>query len=417
MILHAHPTGNANVRALVRYWHETGRLARFVTTIGVSAESTWPRVLPTSLVEGLGRRTYPVPTSKMVHRPLRESVRLVAGRVGLPFVDRHESGWASVDAVYRDLDRFVADGLSQRWGEVEDVYLYEDGACASFSVAAERPITRHYDLPTGYWRAKRSVLEREKERNPEWASTLTGDRDGGEKLARKDRELALADHVVVASTFTRRTLEEAPDLDAPVSVVPYGAPAPGPRVRPYTRNGPLRVLFVGALSQQKGLSYFFEAVECLREHVEVTVVGRARRRCRSLDRALRAHRWIPGTSHERVLALMGAHDVLVFPTLFDGFGLVVTEALSRGTPVIGTSACAVPDLITDGEEGFVVPPASADAIEASLVRLIRDRERLVTMGRRARRLAERSNWTDYAEGVTRSVETVVSSYRQVDLSR
>ena len=59
---------------------------------------------------------------------------------------------------------------------------------------------------------------------PAWAPTLTGLLDSEAKLERKTRELEMADAVIVASSFTRRTLETLPALRAPVYVIPYGSP-------------------------------------------------------------------------------------------------------------------------------------------------------------------------------------------------
>src|SRR5690606_1255034 len=93
-----------------------------------------------------------------------------------------------------------------------------------FAAARARGVRTFYDLPIGYWRAARELLTEEAERRPEWAATLHGNRDSAAKLERKDRELALADEVVVASSFTRTTLAKAPAFSGRVSVIPYGAP-------------------------------------------------------------------------------------------------------------------------------------------------------------------------------------------------
>ena len=64
------------------------------------------------------------------------------------------------------------------------------------------------------------------------------------------------------------------------------------------------------------------------------------------------HRRLPNAE---VLELMRSSDYLVFPTLHDTFGYVAIEALSRGTPVIGTDVCALPELIDDGRSGYLLP--------------------------------------------------------------
>jgi len=63
-----------------------------------------------------------------------------------------------------------------------------------------------------------------------------------------------------------------------------------------------------------------------------------------------------------VLELMRASDYLVFPTLHDTFGYVAIEALSRGTPVIATDVCALPEMIDDGSSGFLLPFEKDDEV-------------------------------------------------------
>ena len=105
---------------------------------------------------------------------------------------------------------------------------------------------------------------------------------------------------------------------------------------------------------------------------------------------------------------MSRQDVLVFPSLFEGFGLVMLEAMSRGLPVIATAHTAAPDVLTDGEDGFIVPIRSADAIVERLEQLIRDRPRLAAMKRAAREKAATLSWESYRRGIVDAVETELS---------
>ncbi len=156
------------------------------------------------------------------------------------------------------------------------------------------------------------------------------------------------------------------------------------------------MLFAGSLGQRKGLSYLLDAVKRLAGHVELTLLGsKTVRGCAALDEAARAHRWIPTLPHAGVLAEMERQDVLVFPSLFEGFGLVILEAMSRGLPVIATAHTAAPDLLADGVEGFIVPIRSSDAIVEKLEILVRDPARLREMKAAARARAGTHRWEDY----------------------
>ena len=411
MILFSHPLGNANARQAALALEEAGLLAELWTCLHWTPGGPAERWLPAGIARELGRRSFPAPVRpKLRTAPWREALRLLAGRLpGGGFLTRHETGPASVDAVFRGLDRAVARRLPAlaRRGGLRGVYAYEDGAAATFRAAGALGLTRFYDLPIGYWRAGRAIFDEEAAREPRWAATLTGLADSPAKLARKDEELAGADAVVVASSFTRGTLDQAPGLRSPVHVVPYGAPAPVSAgeadLERRAGGAPLRVLFAGSLGQRKGISYLLEAVRRLGPRVELTLLGgKAVEGCPSLEQAVRAHRWIPSLTHAGVLAEMSRQDVLVFPSLFEGFGLVIPEALSRGLPVITTPHTAGPDLLDDGVDGFLVPIRSPEAIADRLEALF-DPARRREMRHAALRKAALLSWEAYRRGLAACV--------------
>ena len=129
---------------------------------------------------------------------------------------------------------------------------------------------------------------------------------------------------------------------------------------------------------------------------ELTLLGRkTSESCQPLDAALRTHRWVPSQPHAEVLEEMTRHDVFVFPSLFEGFGLVLLEAMSRGLPVITTEHTAGPDFLSHGVDGFVIPIRSTDSIVEHLELLARDRELLDEMKQAAVATAAKHSWEDY----------------------
>jgi len=78
--------------------------------------------------------------------------------------------------------------------------------------------------------------------------------------------------------------------------------------------------------------------------------------------ALERHHWIASLPHPLILEQMRQHDVLVLPSLFEGYALVINEALSQGLPVIATANSGATEAVRDGVEGFIVPIRSSQAI-------------------------------------------------------
>jgi glycosyltransferase involved in cell wall biosynthesis len=395
MYLISHPTGNQNLRHTALALAEAGVLDELWT--GLASEKLGPllRLLPGGLRREALRRSFPAELTRHLRlRPWRELTRLAAPRLRLGHLTRG-AGWASVDAVYADLDRRMARRVGERRG-LRAVYAYEDGAAATFAAAGRLGLRRVYDLPIAYWRAWAAIRAEERERRPDWAATLQGDQDPPAKLQRKDDELGRCDAIVVASSFTRDSLRQYPGALPPISVVPYGAPGVEVVRDAWSTTGKLRVLYVGALTQRKGIAELFQAVASLGDLVELTVIGRPPAAdCPALAAALARARHLPSLPHAEVLGEMRRHDVFVFPSLFEGFGLVLTEAMSQGLPIIATSHTAAPDLIRDGVEGFVVPVRDAPAIAQRLEILARDRARLAAMGAAAQAAAAARTWSDF----------------------
>jgi glycosyltransferase involved in cell wall biosynthesis len=166
----------------------------------------------------------------------------------------------------------------------------------------------------------------------------------------------------------------------------------------------LKILFVGGLSQRKGLAYIFEAAAQLKDHVELTIVGhKVNDRCPVLDKELNAHKWISSLPHNEILKLMRQHDLLVFPSLFEGFGLVITEAMSQGTPVITTDRTAGPDLINHEQNGWIINAGSTEALVAAIENVLVNYSSVEDVGRAAVETALSRPWNCYAQELVKEV--------------
>ncbi|NDP22502.1 MAG: glycosyltransferase family 4 protein [Paludibacter sp.] len=406
-IIFSHPTGNANVRAAAKGLAAIGLLKRFYTTLAA---------FPTDFLYKLGgirffieirRRSYdPILKPFIRMYPFVEMCRIVASKAGWRKLIAHEKGRFCIDEVYKSLDKKIASELAHySKKEVTGVYSYEDGAEFSFTEAKKNGVTCFYDLPIGYWRTARKLLKQEMELRPEWAATLTGFNDSEAKLARKDNELILADHIFVASSFTASTLKDYPGKLAPVHIIPYGFPEiTKNRVYDSLNNKALKVLFVGGLSQRKGIANLFEAADVLNDRILLTVVGqKAVEDCTILNEYLSKHNWIPGLPHQEILQLMREYDVLVFPSLFEGFGLVVTEAMSQGTPVITTNRTCGADIIQHNENGWIVEPGSTEGLVKQLEAILLDTDCIKIVGEAAMETARKRPWDQYGKEMAAAI--------------
>jgi glycosyltransferase involved in cell wall biosynthesis len=400
-IIVSHPTLNANSKNLVIGLLKNKLLYKLFTSIAIFPGQLLFKLGNNPRLKDLKRRSLdktwqPFTRSKSFY----EFGRLMASKLHLDFLVTHEKGFFCIDKVYRKHDRWVASNLVNAKNEgVTGVYAYEDGALVTFTKAKKIGLNCIYDLPIGYWRSARFLMQKEFDFNPDWSGTLTGFNDSQRKLDEKDKELALADVIFVASSFTKKTLKEYSGILPEIKVIPYGFPhiTQKKEYQPLS-NRKLKILFVGGLSQRKGLSYLFEAVEGLQNKVELTIVGhKAVADCNALNRALEKHLWIPSLSHDQVLECMREHDVFVFPSLFEGFGLVITEAMSQGVPVITTDRTAGPDIIQDGVDGWIVPAGSSRAIKEVFTSILETPDILQKFGLAAQNKAQTRPWSVYGQ--------------------
>ena len=396
MILLGHPTGNANFRAASRAFHSLGMLRELDSCICWNPNSPLAHLLPKSLRAQLARRAFTdIPLHLQHCHPFREALRLTSGNFYFDWLHQHEKGLLSFDAIYHSFDRHVAARLCSLT-YLSAVYAYEDAALKTFSAAKMLGLACLYDLPYGYWRSAQELFQEERDLKPEWAASLFSLGDSPDKLKRKDAELSLADVVIVPSQFVYSTLSASPVSSARIKIVPFGSPPPISKLPEFKIISPLRVLYVGSIGQRKGISYALEAIDMLQNQVSLTLIGKpTARNCPPISAALERHSWIPSLPHHMILEQMRQHDVLLFPTLFDGFGLVMTEALSQGLPVITTANSGAAECIRNGVEGFVVPIRNSQAIAERLQQFIDAPDLLYQMRNACLRRAAELSWTQY----------------------
>lgn len=397
----SHPTGNTFSRALTGGLCQRNLLAGFCTTFDWPAGSPLNRLLPKAIRAELGRRDFSfVPSALRSSRQAwREAARLLLPRLGWRSASRHETGWCSVDAVYHAFDKAVAREIGRgHWPEAKAVYAYEDGALAQFEAARELGWKRLYDLPIAHWQTVRAILREETARHPEWAATVPGAQDSEAKLARKDRELALADAVIVPSDFVGRTLPDS--VQSRVVVAEFGTPEPVAHEDRRSTSGPLRLLFAGALTLRKGLPDLFEALRLLdRPDIELVLAGTP------LAEPAFYLQHYPRTilegprPHGDFMRLMATCHALVLPSLVEGRALVQQEAMACGLPIVITPNTGGGSLVIEGRTGFLIPIRSPSILADRLCWLADHRRDLPEMGLLAQAHARQFTWQRYVEAI------------------
>ncbi len=188
-------------------------------------------------------------------------------------------------------------------------------------------------------------------------------------------------------------------------VIPNGVDVDASPRAPKPESDELRVLFVGRSEERKGLPVLLKAFEGLIEHVpaRLTLIGSSPDDVRRYvpDPATEARIETLGrVSHDALWRRLHEADVLCAPSLSgESFGMVLTEAFAAGTPVIASEIAGYSDVVTDGSDGILVPPADAQRLAEELQRMYLEPVRREAMGRAAREAASGYAWPRIAERV------------------
>jgi glycosyltransferase involved in cell wall biosynthesis len=169
--------------------------------------------------------------------------------------------------------------------------------------------------------------------------------------------------------------------------------------RESTLTEDLRLIFVGHAFARKGLAHAIEGLALLPEAVTLTVVGGASGEIAKFSdlaksKGVGARVTFLGRRTD-VPQLLSCHDVMVFPSGFESWQLVVLEAMAAGLPVLGTPVGCAPEVIQDGENGYLIQ-ASASDIAEKINLILANQNALAAMRVCARHTAERYSWASIA---------------------
>lgn len=390
-----------SIVAIARAAARNGLLARFYTTLYspqfLSALKYFPlKGLRRRLERGLSRRAFPgIPAEAVeVVSLLPELMRVLAYRLprGQALADRLNY------EVKEAFDHAVAQRLAGR----------SAGAFVGMYAAAERTLRAARDA--GMLTVLNFVNSHPLYHNC-YLKTLAELPDGHHELLpprvmeRVDRELELADVVLIPSRFIAQQLESVGVPKAKVAIEPYGVdlavfrPA-SPKERSARRNSPLRCLYVGAISHRKGIRVLVEAARRLRNRpVEFVLIGILQSPEVLRDAPENVH-WRGMTLHGGVAEEMRRADLFVLPSLEDSYGLVTVEAMASGLPVIVSDHAGTSELITPGADGLIVPAGDVQALAHAIDNLLEDGYLRRALGAAARRKVEAGHsWEEYGDRI------------------
>jgi glycosyltransferase involved in cell wall biosynthesis len=338
----------------------------------------------------LRKRYHPSLDSRQVRtHPLLAVTARAASRIARDAEMRHRQVfWHNAR-----FDRWVASRL-ENFGNL--AFGYESSSLFTFRRAKELGLPRVLYQPIACAEKAVALLDEEKLQFPQLADTLRYDWFPEEELERRREERRLADAILCASTFTKQSLIEVGVEAEKIFVEPYGVDQTifSPSTEKFSN---FSVIWAASYTQTKGIGYLLEALaRAPAPGIELVLAGYpyGTDAVALYEDRVRVRR-IGHISRKELSEVMRRCHVHVFPTLIEGFGRNIIEAMASGLPVITTSHCAGPDLIEDGVTGFIVPIRDVDAICEKLAWINEHPQEAAEMGARARERVSSLTQPDY----------------------
>lgn len=215
------------------------------------------------------------------------------------------------------------------------------------------------------------------------------------------QEYEECDYISIPSTFVKNSFLEKGVAPEKLAMNPYGAsqifqPENTPR-----KDDKFRVLYLGSLTVQKGLKYFFEAINLLEiepKSLEIWFVGSVTDEVKAEIERHKQTNWKfwGHISQHDLPEKITQCDVAVQPSLQEGLSMVIPQMLGCGVPVVATTNTGGMDIIREDETGFIVPIRSPEAIAEKIMFLYKNPEKLAEMKKAAAASVRAGfTWDDY----------------------
>ena len=207
------------------------------------------------------------------------------------------------------------------------------------------------------------------------------------------KEIECADYISVPSEFVKNSFIDNGVDESKLIFNPYGIDSGHFNPHHYNleeaRAGKkIKVVFVGSIEFRKGVQYLLDAISAMNpDSITLHLIGTVHEDFRALQEKYKQHahiKWIGQLGRPQVAEEMATADVMVMPSILEGLSLTILECMASGTPVISTTNAGGLGVITDEEDGWIIPIRNAEAIRTRLEWCINNKETLAEMGQLAR---------------------------------
>jgi hypothetical protein len=294
-------------------------------------------------------------------------------------------------AIKNDIDIIITyDTFSQKCYEYIDHY-------------AKKRIIKVMDASAANLSYQKKIFEKDMKCSPEFAEKLKQEISftlNDERQNYYIDEAKRADYIIAASEFSKKSYVAVGVPQKNVFVCPYGMDSLNYEEKHIGKTDELVFTFMGGTRQAKGLSYVLEAFTRLsNKDTKLNIVGKDNL-VQDIKKKYRGNIKYWGQQlHSKIPEILSETDILLFPSLSDGFGFAAAEGMAAGCPVIASENSGIADLIEDGINGYVIPIQSTEALYEKMLWFVDNREKIQTMSDNAVRTIKKMTWEQYNQKI------------------
>jgi glycosyltransferase involved in cell wall biosynthesis len=330
-----------------------------------------------------------LPQQKIKTFPWLRTLIMAKGRYGIenPWLDRELHWWAAVW-----LDAYVASRLP----ECNVFVALSGGGLKTAGVVKSRGGSYICDRGSTHIRFAERILKEEFER---WRQQFPG--IDPRAVAREELEYSAADVITLPSRFCVSSFVEMGVPPEKIRKVVYGVDLSHFRKVADPPSDRFEVLFVGQVSFRKGVPYLLEAFAGLKHpRKRLRIVGAMQPEMKVFlqDKHFQDVEFVGPVPQRDLVRIMSASHIMVLPSIEDGLGLVLGQAMACGCPIICSTNTGGEELLSDSNSEFVVPIRDSAAIRELLEKLCQDSALHQRMSEAAlEKVKKIAGWNDYGD--------------------
>lgn len=229
------------------------------------------------------------------------------------------------------------------------------------------------------------------------------------------KEVLLADYYFVPSNIVKESLIFCGADSKKIHMIPYGVDVNKFKfVKNKIGGENIKIVYVGQISYRKGIHHLINVIEKYNnKEIEVYIAGPYTKDS-TLVKQLKQYKNVTVlgfVTRDKIAELYQSSDVFIFPTLGEGFGLVVLEALSSGLPIICSNQAGGNDAIIDGYNGFVFEAGNDIDMKRKIDWFLDNKEKISKMSENARKSSLKYTWENYYVNINNSIDQVILDYK------